>query len=155
MTYKQFVKTGVAASLLMLLGTGTIAQAQTTKTIDASEHKAFSKMEVTSKADAKALLQQLPGNNKASENYEQYQVVDVEKDELNYKHYTLKPKVDSVYADNQVVKVHVDDNEKVVLVNGDINAPKVSFNNSKKFLNPKQLTRLLKQLAKQKNLLKI
>ncbi|MFD2867362.1 M4 family metallopeptidase [Kurthia populi] len=154
MTYKQFVKTGVAASLLMLLGTGTIAQAQTTKTIDASEHKAFSKMEVTSKADAKALLQQLPGNNKASENYEQYQVVDVEKDELNYKHYTLKPKVDSVYADNQVVKVHVDDNEKVVLVNGDINAPKVSFNNSKKISQSKAVNKAFKAIGQTKKSVK-
>lgn len=131
MKYSHLLKASLAASML-LMGSTTVAQAQTSKTIDANATKAFEEKKVASKTDAKAILKQLPGNTKAQENYEQYEVVAVEKDQLNYTHYTLKPKAADAYATNKTVKIHVDNNQKVVMVNGDLNTKKLAPKNTKK-----------------------
>lgn len=69
MKYSHLLKASLAASML-LMGSTTVAQAQTSKTIDANATKAFEEKKVASKTDAKAILKQLPGNTKAQENYE-------------------------------------------------------------------------------------
>ncbi len=132
MKNKQLWKTSIAASLLLLLGTGTVAEAQTSKSIDSSSTKSLTKLEVSSDSEAKSILKSLPQSLDVTKNYAQYEVVNTEKDDLNYTHYTLKPKVNSAYATDQEIKVHVDPNDRVVFVNGDLNAQKASVSNSKK-----------------------
>lgn len=152
MNYRHLLKAGIAASML-LVGTGTVAQAQTTKTIDAHQ-STFADETITSKKEAKSLLKALPDNTKAQQNYDQYEVVDVEKDDLNYTHYTLKPKADNAYAANKVVKVHVDDKQKVVLVNGDLNAKKLSPKNNKKLSKNQAINKAFKAIKQDQNKVK-
>lgn len=132
MKNKHLWKTSIAASLLLLLGTGTVAEAQTSKSIDSSSTKSLTKLEVSSNTEAKSILKSLPQSLDITKNYAQYEVVNTEKDDLNYTHYTLKPKVSSAYATDQEVKIHVDENDRVVFVNGDLNGKKASVTNSKK-----------------------
>ncbi|WP_086427981.1 M4 family metallopeptidase [Staphylococcus cornubiensis] len=83
---------------------------------------------VKQKADANKALKELP--TEVKENYKDYEVVDEKNDDLGYTHYTLQPVVDGVYAKDQEVKVHVDKDGQVVLINGAVKAEKVDPSNS-------------------------
>lgn len=64
------------------------------------------------------------------DNYKDYDVVNALTDDLGYTHYTLQPVVDGIHAKDQEVKVHVDKEGKVVLINGAIQSEKVDPTNS-------------------------
>ncbi|ARJ50601.1 M4 family metallopeptidase [Staphylococcus lutrae] len=83
---------------------------------------------VSEKSDAPKVLKELPHDIK--KNYADYRVVDVKNDNLGFKHYTLQPVVNNVYATNKEVKVHVNAKNEVVLVNGETNAKKVDPSNA-------------------------
>lgn len=83
---------------------------------------------VKQKADANKALKELP--TEVKDNYKDYDVVDEKTDDLGYTHYTLQPVVDGVYAKDQEVKVHVDKDGQVVLINGAVKAEKVDPSNS-------------------------
>ncbi|QHW36321.1 peptidase M4 family protein [Staphylococcus ursi] len=86
------------------------------------------KTTVKSKADANKALKELPSDVK--DNYKDYDVVNALTDDLGYTHYTLQPVVDGIHAKDQEVKVHVDKEGKVVLINGAIQSEKVDPTNS-------------------------
>ncbi|HHU6749949.1 TPA: M4 family metallopeptidase [Staphylococcus pseudintermedius] len=97
---------------------------------------------VKSKADANKALKELPSDVK--DHYKDYDVVDTFTDDLGYTHYTLQPVVDGVHAKDQEVKVHVDKDGKVVLINGDTTAKKVNPKNSVSISKEKALSTAFK-----------
>ncbi|GGB10871.1 peptidase M4 family protein [Macrococcus hajekii] len=70
---------------------------------------------------AQLALKNLPGYKAVKKNYKQYSVVSAETDTLGFTHYTLKPKAKGKYALNTEIKVHVDAQGNLVMVNGDLN----------------------------------
>ncbi|WJP97501.1 M4 family metallopeptidase [Macrococcus bovicus] len=70
--------------------------------------------------DIKKVLKDLPGYKAVKKSYNQYVIVSADKDSLGFTHYTLKPKANGKFAINSEVKVHVDANGNVVMVNGDL-----------------------------------
>ena len=61
-------------------------------------------------------LKALPGSENVKNHYKDYVVTDV-KDNKGFTHYTLQPKVGNVFAPDEEVKVHVNTEGKVVLIN--------------------------------------
>ncbi|MBO1199012.1 peptidase M4 family protein [Staphylococcus simiae] len=86
-------------------------------------------MKVTQKSDAVKALKELPKSQNVKNNYQDYAVIDVKQDSKGFKHFTLQPEVDGVYAPDKEVKVHADKSGDVVLVNGDTDAKKVKPTN--------------------------
>lgn len=84
---------------------------------------------VKQKKDARNALKELPKSEEVSINYKDYVVDNVEKDELNYTHYTLYPEIKGKKAKDKEVKVHVNAQGKVVSINGDTDAKKVKPTN--------------------------
>ncbi|MBT2829275.1 aureolysin, partial [Staphylococcus coagulans] len=82
---------------------------------------------VHSQSEAHEVLKELPSDIK--KNYEDYEVVKTEKDKLGFTHYTLQPVVDGAFATDKEVKVHVNKDNKVVFVNGEVKAKKVKPTN--------------------------
>lgn len=86
-------------------------------------------VKVTQKNDAVKALKELPKSQNVKNNYQDYAVVDVKQDSKGFKHFTLQPEIDGVYAPDKEVKVHADKSGDVVLVNGDTDAKKVKPTN--------------------------
>ncbi|MHB7941527.1 M4 family metallopeptidase [Staphylococcus capitis] len=84
---------------------------------------------VTQQTDAPKALKALPGSENVKNHYKDYVVTDVKKDNKGFTHYTLQPKVGNVFAPDEEVKVHVNTEGKVVLINGDTDAKKVKPTN--------------------------
>ncbi|UBH12957.1 M4 family metallopeptidase [Macrococcus armenti] len=107
----------------VVLSTGLLTNTAFAKEDITETNKTFNgtvKQTVTSKQDIKKALKQLPKKYAIVENLDKYVVKEVSTDEKGFKHYTLIPKVNNVEVLSQVVKVHVNKNGKVVMVNGNI-----------------------------------
>ena len=97
------------------------------------------KQPVHSQSEAHEVLKELPSDIK--KNYEDYEVVKAEKDKLGFTHYTLQPVVDGAFATDKEVKVHVNKDNKVVLVNGEVEAKKVKPTNEVEISKDKAIDR--------------
>ncbi len=64
-------------------------------------------------------LKTLPKSENARVSFNKYSVVQTSTDELGFTHYTLAPKVKGKLIDDSEIKVHVDPQGKVVLINGE------------------------------------
>lgn len=80
--------------------------------------------EVTQQTDAPKALKALPDSQNVKNHYKDYAVIDTQKDNKGFTHYTLQPKVGHTYAPDKEVKVHANSKGKVVLINGDTDAKK-------------------------------
>lgn len=88
-------------------------------------------LKVNSAADVKRTLQSLPKEKYAiAKHADTYEIKETKTDNLGYTHYTLVPKVGKAVIENQQVKVHVNAQGKVVMVNGDINQEPIKPVNS-------------------------
>ncbi|EPZ57244.1 peptidase propeptide and YPEB domain protein [[Clostridium] sordellii ATCC 9714] len=84
-------------------------------------------------------------------NTDQYQLVDTEKDDLGFTHYTLKPKADGYFAEAAEVKVHTDKSGKVVFVNGDLDQGKLEVKNQTKIDKDKAIELAFKAIEKSRD----
>lgn len=84
---------------------------------------------VNTKQDVKNVLKDLPGSKNIKKLYKHYEVVDVQKDDLGFTHYTLQPKAKGKFATDKEVKVHTNSKGEVVLVNGETDAQAVEPTN--------------------------
>lgn len=78
--------------------------------------------QVQQPSDVQKVLHELANVEHITNQYENYKVSDVQKDDLGYTHYTLNPEFYGTLAANQEIKIHVDETGKVVLVNGETDA---------------------------------
>lgn len=83
-------------------------------------------------------LKTLPKSENARALFNKYNVIDTVTDDLGFTHYTLTPKANGKVFANKEIKVHVNPQGKVVLINGETDA-KVS--------NPTNTVKLSKQTA--------
>lgn len=135
---KNWVKrVSLAGVVLFSLSLSTQAHAAvTSKTLDGQNNPVIKQTEVTNQADAKNLLNKIASSsvatrsNVATKNFDQYSVVAVEKDPLGYTHYTLRAKVNNVNVTSQEIKVHVNPENQVTLVNGDLNQGTIAPTNT-------------------------
>ncbi|MDJ1155302.1 M4 family metallopeptidase [Macrococcus caseolyticus] len=99
-----------------------------------AKNQSFKQLEVNgniqSKKEVKTILKDLPGYKNLKKNYKQYEVTNVEKDNLGYVHYTLHPKAKGKFATDQEIKVHTNDKGEVILVNGAIEAKTIAPTNN-------------------------
>lgn len=102
------------------------------------------KQPVHSQSEAHEVLKELPSDIK--KNYEDYEVVKTEKDKLGFTHYTLQPVVDGAFATDKEVKVHVNKDNKVVLVNGEVKAKKVKPTNKVEISKDKAINRAFQSI---------
>lgn len=87
---------------------------------------------VQTKQDAKNFIKSLPGDKKAKKYYKQYEITNVEKDDQGFTHYTLKPHNNGKKAINKEIKIHVNDKNEVVHVNGELDQKQVNPTNTQK-----------------------
>ena len=95
----------------------------------------------------------MPGSENVKNHYKDYVVTDVKRQQRIYALH-LQPKVGNVFAPDEEVKVHVNTEGKVVLINGDTDAKKVKPTNevsiNKEQASKKRLKRLTLILRKRK-----
>lgn len=84
---------------------------------------------VNDKDDTQQALAKLPSSKNVQHLHKDYHVANSEKDHLGYTHYTLYPKKDNKFATDKEVKIHVNSQGKVVLINGELDAKKVQPTN--------------------------
>ncbi|MGV2876027.1 M4 family metallopeptidase [Macrococcus capreoli] len=95
--------------------------------------KALAKIQkVESKMDAKNFLKSLPGDSNAKNHYKQYEITKVEKDDKGFTHYTLKAQNNGKKTLNKEIKIHVNDKNEVVHVNGELDLKEVKPTNTQK-----------------------
>lgn len=88
------------------------------------------KQKVQNKQDIKNVLKNLPGTKAIKQTYNQYEVTDVQQDELGFTHYTLQPKSNGRFVPDKEIKVHVNPQGEVVLVNGALDAKAIQPTNA-------------------------
>lgn len=103
---------------------------------------------VKSEKDLKDVLKNVSDEYNIKKNTDQYQLVDTEKDDLGFTHYTLKPKADGYFAEAAEVKVHTDKSGKVVFVNGDLDQGKLEVKNQTKIDKDKAIELAFKAIGK-------
>ncbi|MEB7451021.1 M4 family metallopeptidase [Staphylococcus chromogenes] len=119
----MYQKLGICALSLSLLGTVYTPNAGAESVAPTDQITVHSKSDVM-----KALKQIAP--DKGIKNYNKYYSIEKEqKDDMGYTHYTLYPKVKNHIATDREVKVHVNPQGKVVMVNGEFKAPEVKPKN--------------------------
>lgn len=74
---------------------------------------------VQQQSDVKKVLNELASVEHITNQYENYKITNVQKDDLGYTHYTLNPEFSGTVTANQEIKIHADETGKVVLVNGE------------------------------------
>lgn len=129
---KQFSKYALTNLAIFTIGVPLIG-GQAFAEDDSSSKQDIAKnitMKVTSESQAVKALKELPDSENVKKNYKDYDVVNQTKDAKGFTHYTLQPKVGDSHAPDKEVKVHTNAQGKVVLVNGDTDAKKVSPTNS-------------------------
>lgn len=62
--------------------------------------------------------------------FAQYKVINQQQDKNGTTHYSLKPKVDGVTVDDSTIKVHIDNKNNVSLINGSIDKPHITTQNT-------------------------
>jgi len=117
----------LSSTLLASLSPGETAFAKT-ETSKSLHHL----QKVQSKIDAKNFLKSLPGDKAAKKFYKQYEITKVEKDDKGFTHYTLKPHNNGKKALNKEIKIHVNDKNQVVHVNGELDQKEVNPTNVQK-----------------------
>ncbi|WP_414045622.1 M4 family metallopeptidase [Macrococcus equi] len=121
---KKLLATAVSATLLgSTLNIQADAQTQSYKQLEV-------KQKVQNKQDIKNVLKNLPGAKAIKQTYSKYEVTDVHQDELRFTHYTLQPKANGRFATDKEIKVHVNPQGEVVLVNGALDAKEVNPTNT-------------------------
>jgi len=84
---------------------------------------------ITSDAELKNVLKGVSDEYNVKHNSDQYELVNKEKDDLGFTHYTLRPKVDGYFAEKSEVKIHTNESGKVVFINGDLEQGKLEVKN--------------------------
>lgn len=96
---------------------------------DSVKMKSITGPKIINDADAVKSLDYLPSQQKLKNNFDQYTVTKKTKDQLGYTHYTLEPTKNGVKAFQKEIKIHADENGKVVLVNGELNEDELNASN--------------------------
>lgn len=109
----------------LLPGEEASAKTESSKSLNALQ-------KVQTKQDAKNFIKSLPGDKKAKKYYKQYEITNVEKDNQGFTHYTLKPHNNGKKAINKEIKIHVNDKNEVVHVNGELDQKQVNPTNTQK-----------------------
>lgn len=78
--------------------------------------------QVTNNQTAVESLKTLPSSTNARATFNKYMVINTTTDELGFTHYTLSPKVKGKVVSKKEIKVHVNPQGKVVLINGETDA---------------------------------
>lgn len=121
MKRKFLVPLALTTTLLTTFGSSTLSvNALQTQQSQTKMHS-FNQT-VQQQSDIQKVLQELANLEQVKNQYTNYTVTDVEKDNLGYTHYTLNPQFEGTVAMNQEIKVHVNSTGKVVLVNGKVDA---------------------------------
>lgn len=94
---------------------------------DTLSHKTLNGIAIKSNIDIKNSLKSL--NKDFSKYYKHYQIIDQDKDNLGYTHYTLVPKKENKEALNKQMKIHVNPQGKIVFINGDMTATPLTTTN--------------------------
>ena len=101
--------------------------------------------------DLKDVLKNVSDEYNVKKNADQYELVKKEKDELGFTHYTLKPKVEGIFADAAEVKIHTDKTGKVVFINGDLDQEKLEVKNRAKLNKNKAIDIAFKSIEKNRD----
>lgn len=132
----------------LFIGQGVIVNAQTDTGL-IKENIPSTKVE--DKQDAKKALKELPASKNIKKNYSDYSVEKVEKDKQGFTHYTLYPKFNNKLATDQEVKVHVNPQGKIVLINGELDAKNMKPSNSVKISKDEALNQAFKAINIQRS----
>lgn len=73
--------------------------------------------------------------------FAQYKVINQQQDKNGTTHYSLKPKVDGVTVEDSTIKVHIDKNNNVSLINGSIDKPHITADNTAKLSKDSAVTK--------------
>lgn len=141
MMKKLITTTLVTCSLISV--TSLQAHAQENNSIKPESLKKPINTKVHNNQDVKAYLQnnvskiikesKESGNANVQDNaFEQYEITDKQQDATGITHYTLKPKVNGITAEDSALKVHVNKQGDVTLINGSIDKPTVKVDNEVK-----------------------
>lgn len=139
---KKFLLATLASSATIALLSNTVDAKETSarQTITESQLKHLDDINVTSNQDIEKLLQDnaqklIQNKTKAKDEsyvrsaFDQYHVVKKEADQSGSTHYTLEPNKDNVTASDSRIKVHVNNDNKVTLINGNLDKPKIETTN--------------------------
>ncbi|MCE4957431.1 M4 family metallopeptidase [Macrococcoides caseolyticum] len=148
MNKKQFVTTLLSTSLIVsLVPHTTFAKTESGKSLHHLQ-------KVQTKIDAKNFLKSLPGDKAAKKFYKQYEITKVEKDEQGFTHYTLKPHNNGKKALNKEIKIHVNDKNEVVHVNGELDQKQVLPTNTQTLSKDQAIDLAFKAVNADKNKVK-
>ena len=129
-----------SATIALLSNTVDAKETSARQTITESQLKHLDDINVTSNQDIEKLLQDnaqklIQNKTKAKDEsyvrsaFDQYHVVKKEADQSGSTHYTLEPNKDNVTASDSRIKVHVNNDNKVTLINGNLDKPKIETTN--------------------------
>ncbi|WP_414050556.1 M4 family metallopeptidase [Macrococcus animalis] len=142
-----------AAVLSTTLLTGLIQSDVTYAKTESS--KSLSQIQkVQSKHDAKNFLKSLPGDKNAKKFYKQYEITKVEKDDQGFTHYTLKPHNNGKKAIEKEIKIHVNNKNEVVHVNGELDQKEINPTNTQKLSKDEAVDLAFKAVGVDKNKVK-
>ncbi|WP_436860681.1 M4 family metallopeptidase [Staphylococcus caeli] len=140
---KKVLTTTLATCALISLSSFEVQAEEKNNSIKPESLKQPIKTKINNDNDVKAYLQKNAGKlvshikeSKSITNedqaFKQYEITDKKQDTTGITHYTLKPKVNGVIAEDSAVKVHVNESGNVTLINGDIDKPNIEVNNQTK-----------------------
>lgn len=86
--------------------------------------------------------------------FAQYKVINQQQDKNGTTHYSLKPKVDGVTVEDSTIKVHIDKNNNVSLINGSIDKPHITADNTAKLSKDSAVTKAFDAINQSKIKLK-
>ncbi|MCG3412088.1 M4 family metallopeptidase [Staphylococcus massiliensis] len=162
MNKKLILTLGVATLVSAPLSTQALHAKEDTKertSLLQSANKDVEQKTVTSNADAKKALQSIGNNGGGTSSrsktssvagYKNYEVTESKKDEQGFTHYTLKPKVNGVEADNEI-KLHTNKSNKVEMINGSVDKKNVTVSNQQKVSKQQAIKSAFKGIGKKQS----
>ncbi len=142
---KLLLTTLLSSATIALLSNVTEAEAkeEAQQTIAPQQLKQLDNLEINNDQDPVRILkenaQKLIQDQNKSQNesytrsaFDQYSVVDKEQDKTGATHYTLTPKKNNITATDSKIKIHVNKNNKITLINGNLDKPKIELTNNQK-----------------------
>ena len=139
MNKKILLNSILVSSLIIPTLTIPANAAETTNEITTKTFNGNIPQKVLNKNQVKHALKNMPNDFALKKNLKQYDVESVNKDKLGHTHYTLVPRIKNIPIANQKVKVHVNDRNEVIMINGNIDQDRIIPKNKVKLSQQKAI----------------
>lgn len=151
---KKIITFGVAATILMSCQQSYAKE--TTETLEKGDLSNVENTKVTNQEEAIELLKGVTSDSKRKKrsldtNFNQYIITQTKLDNNGYTHYTLKPQIKNVIAEDKEIKIHVDQNNEVKLINGDLKQKTISVDNKQLLTNDEAINKAFQAIGINQN----